>query len=692
MQYTIKLWKFAPFLRLLIPFIIGLCVQYYFALPIVFWLIVLAFATIIYGIYKLMNISKQFFWNWLTGTAANAAFIAFGGIILFINDGKNDPLSIKNKYREQQSVVVTIQEPLTETNKSYKANASVAAIGTNSTLQPVTGNIILYFSKENGKPNVEYGSQIVFKKQMQSIKNSGNPACFDYVKYCEYQKIYYQVFLKAGDYSILKEKSAEKIKQFLFATRISVTNILQQYITGRKELGLAEALLIGYKQDLDKDLVQAYTNTGVVHIIAISGLHLAVIYWLLTVLLKPLGKNGASRFVKPLIIIAFLWLFSLLSGASPSVMRSVVMFTCIVLGETFSKQSNIYNTLSISAFLLLCYNPFWLWDVGFQLSYAAVLSIVIFMKPIYHCLTLQNKLLDNIWQTTAVTISAQILTTPISLYYFHQFPIFFLLTNLLAVPISSVVLIGEILLCAVSFIKPVAVIVGKIVTFFTWFMDGIIERINSISFSTWQGLQITVLQNILLYVFIIAIALWLMQQHKRYLFAGLITFLAFISLRTHSFYKASIQQKLIVYNVPQMQAIDIVQGRKYQFVGDKELLQDAFLQNFHLMPSRIWHRVTCDSMKCNNNNVVEFSNKKVLIIDTKEKFAPQMQKLNADVIIISHNPRLYIDDILQAFTCNTLVFDSSNPDWKTQKWKKDCERLGQKYYVVKEQGAFVLEL
>src|SRR5678815_5428568 len=242
---------------------------------------------------------------------------------------------------------------------------------------------------------------------------------------------------------------------------------------------------------------RSYSNTGVVHVIAISGLHLGLIYWLLAWLFKPLQKRK-FRWLRPIFILTGLWLFSLLAGAQPSVLRSAVMFTCFVLGDALDKRSSIFNSLALSALLLLCINPFWLWDVGFQLSYAAVLSIVIFMQPIYHWFYIKNKLLDLIWKLNAVTIAAQILTVPIGIYHFHQFPLNFLFTNFLAVPLSSLIILDEILLCIISFIPPVTALIGKSVSWLIWMMNTYIERIEMLPFSLWDGLQISIPQSILL--------------------------------------------------------------------------------------------------------------------------------------------------------------------------------------------------
>jgi competence protein ComEC len=163
-----------------------------------------------------------------------------------------------------------------------------------------------------------------------------------------------------------------------------VISTLKKYIPGDKESGLAEALLIGYKDDLDKNLVQSYSNTGVVHIIAISGLHLGIIYWLLLAVTKPLKQNKKLVWLRLLLTISALWAFTLLAGAQPSVLRSAIMFTIIAIGQLAARKGSIYNTMALSAFVLLCINPFWLWDVGFQLSYTAVLSIVVFFRPVYN--------------------------------------------------------------------------------------------------------------------------------------------------------------------------------------------------------------------------------------------------------------------------------------------------------------------
>ena len=280
---------------------------------------------------------------------------------------------------------------------------------------------------------MKYGDFVLINKSLQQIKNGGNPGSFDYQRYASFQQVYHQVFLKKGECTILKQKDAGLFMQFIFALRSNTVHILQKYFgDDKKILGISEALLIGFKEDLDKDLVQAYSNTGVVHIIAISGLHLGLIYLVLSWLFKRAPFVRRSLPAQAVLILSCLWLFALLTGASASVLRSAVMFTCIVAGKTIQRQSSVYNALAVSAFILLCYNPYFLWDVGFQLSYLAIIGILWLQQPIYRLIYVKNLLIDKIWQMASVTLAAQLTAFPICIYYFHQFPNLFLIANLVA--------------------------------------------------------------------------------------------------------------------------------------------------------------------------------------------------------------------------------------------------------------------
>lgn len=684
-----KLWHKAPFIRLLLAFSTGIILQWYLQFSIALLLAVLGSCVLLAAVYSFTGIRQRFQFSILNGVVLCLLFASIGAASVWMKDIRNDQQWVAHSLKEKRFVTVTLEEPLEEKTNSYKALASFTQVSDPVASQPVKGNLILYFKKDSLPPALQYGSQIIFQKPLQEIKNAGNPGSFDYKTYSLFQGITHQVYLTREDYVVLSTIDKNAFYDFIFRSRRWVVNTLQQFIDGEKEQGLAEALLIGYKDDLDKNLVQAYSNTGVVHVIAISGLHLGLIYWLLLGLTKPLKGKREFAFLRFLLIVAALWLFSILAGAQPSVLRSAVMFTAIAGGEVVFRRTNIFNTLAFSALVLLCINPFWLWDVGFQLSYAAVLSIVMFFQPIYHWFDLHNKLIDFFWKMAAVTIAAQILTLPISIYHFHQMPLIFLLTNLVAVPLSSVILIGEILLCALFFFPPLTSLVGNILRQLIYWMNSYVEQLDSLPFAVWNHLSINIFQSVLLLLFAIAACYWLMEKQRRFAWMSLSSFALFMLTRAFSFTEATAQKKLIVYNVPKHAAMDVVNGRTYSFIGDTSLLHDDFARNFHLQPSRILHRITPDNADAHLRNF-SLGSKQVLIIDKDFPVAAANPKPTVDLLVLSKNPRLYISRLSDAFVVRQIVLDGSVPPWKAALWKKDCDSLKIPCYNVADDGAFVM--
>ena len=694
-QYGKKFWRSVPFIRLLIPLSAGiLLARYIDILPAVIFITALIASVIIF-LSRFFAPATKYKTRWVTGLMFNFLMLCAGTALMYFQNIEHNPRWIGKHIHGKEWVLVTLQEPLTEKTNSFKALASVDAVLEKSRWIPVKGNILLYFKKDTGHPALQYGSQLIIQKPLQPITNSGNPGGFDYKQYCASQDIHYQVYLQPKEYRVSYLLHTNIFTNALINTRSNVLSILRKFIPGEKETGVAEALLIGYRDDLDKDLVRSYSNTGVVHIIAISGLHLGMIYGLLILLLKPFRKVKWIRWAKPVIILAVLWGFSFLAGAVPSILRSAVMFSFIVIGESLGRKTNIYNTLAASAFCLLVYNPYFFWDVGFQLSYTAVLSIVLFMKPIYRQLYFRNKLLHTIWELNAVTLSAQILTLPVILFYFHQFPNLFLFTNFIAVPVSGFILYGELLLLILFKIPVLNMYTGKVISFLISQMNGVIERTDRLPFSITENIQVSLWQSILLYITIAYLAWWLMQKKSNRLLMALSSLAVYVCLGSIRTIQQKKQHKLVVYNIPKHTAIDIMEGTAYRFIGDSVLLEKNFLQNFHLQPSRVLHGVKMAGILPNtviSSNLVITGHSSVLLIDNSFVLHPSGARIPVDIIIIRGNPRIYLTQLAAVFNCQQYIFDSSNPLWKIRYWKKDADNLHLRHHSIPEQGAFEMAL
>ena len=692
-RHGIPFWKKAPFVRLLIPLVGGIILQWNFQLNAATWFLIFGISFLLIAGYFFIPFFNRFRFGFISGIAAGMLFLSIGALLAWHKDIRHNRNWLGHKLKVDHVLLAVLDEPLVEKTRSYKAIASARFILDNGKPVAAEGKIILYFKKDSVPPSLSQGSQIIINKPLQLIKNSGNPGGFDYKRYSLFHGVTHQVFLSAEDYILLDNKNITWLNRFIYRSRENILAILRSAISSEKELGLAEALLIGYKDDLDRNLVQSYTNTGVVHIIAISGLHLGLIYWLLVQCCRPLKKR--LRWLRPVLIILGLWLFALLAGAQPSVLRSALMFTCIILGENLTRKTSIYNTLALSAFLLLCYNPYWLWDLGFQLSYAAVLSIVIFMQPVYNWFYISNRFLDMVWKLNAVTIAAQILTLPLSIYYFHQFPNYFLLTNLVAVPLSSLILLCEILLCLLAVFPGIALQTGKFISWLIRLMNTWVEKLEGMPFSVWEGLQISTSQALFLYIVILGIGLGLLERSAVGVKCGFIALLAFVTLRSLSFIETSRQQKIIVYNISGHSAIEFIEGNKYFLKADPELQADMNAINFHLKPSRIKYRVSPAETLHDlyvNKNYTSYRGRHIFQLGGALAVNDTLQKPVIDILIVSGKSEFALRQLGSCLLIRKIIFDGSVPFRKLKAWKKDCDDLYIPYHELNEDGAFVMNL
>ena len=249
--------------------------------------------------------------------------------------------------------------------------------------------LLVYFNSNLNVHQLSSGSLIIFRKQLLPIENFNSE--FDYKKYCRLKHVYSQVFLKENEFAILEKQEEKPVFTGLNNLRRKLLIIIKNQLPRKSENSLLEALMVGFTDDVDPAVMKSYADTGVIHIIAISGLHLALICHILQLAFQSMGRKNTGRWIKFILMLCCLWGYSLLSGASPSVIRAAAMFSLLLFSRNILREPSIYNTLAASAFLLLCYDPYWLWDTGFQLSYAAVLGLCLFSKPVYNLLPLQNK-------------------------------------------------------------------------------------------------------------------------------------------------------------------------------------------------------------------------------------------------------------------------------------------------------------
>lgn len=665
-------WQFA-LIRITIALIIGIVTEHF--LPIPYLLIYLVFFTclLLWFCFTFLPVAKKYSYAWLGGVSLNGLFICIGAILLSIHTAPALP---------QQKIIIL--EPLIEKPNSYQTLATMGET-----------NLLIYFKKDSNNAKIMQGKELFLLKEPTIISNATNPGGFNFKDYAASQKIYYSIYLTPKDYKIIGVSKIGFTKQFISKLKNNVLATINQYIHTLKEKSVAEALLIGYKKNLDKDLLQAYSSTGVVHIIAISGLHLAMIYGLMLVLLKPLKYSRYTKWLKPLLLLIVIWLFTILTGAAPSILRSAIMFSFIILGEQQGRANYTLNTLAASAFCMLVYNPLFLWDIGFQLSYAAVTSIILFAKPIEKFWYFKNGILRYCWQLCSITLAAQLLTLPLLLFYFHQFPNLFLFTNFLAVPLSGIILYLEIALLILAPIPIIAEQVGAVTQLALQFLNRVIENTASLPFAVTNHIQVSLVQCFCLYLIIFFVATWLWQKKSTGFVIALTCTTIFFGIRTVDIIQRKKQQKLLVYYMPKFTAIDLIEGTAHQYLGDPAVFNRPILQKNYLAPTRTLYRASHIATHSNaaiHPPLLFVKNKTILLLRPNVTLPNSAVDKKIDLIIVAGSPKLNLQTIASQFKGAQIVFDCSNPLWKIERWKKEAEHLHLRHHSVPEQGAFELDL
>lgn len=362
--------------------------------------------------------------------------------------------------------------------------------------------------------NLEKGDVIVFKGRIQNLPSAYNPKQFDYSSYLKRNGIFYQIFIPSKDFKILSKipQDAYKFEANIFKIQNFLQSKFKRFISDYSAYQIASAVTFGYKADLSAEILEVFSNTGTIHVLSVSGFHVSLMFGLLTWVLKPMDRLPKGRSLRFLFVLLFIWFYALICGLVPAVLRATLMFSIFLIGYWKNKVLFSVNAVFSSAFLLLVYDPFMLFDIGFQLSYLAVLGILLFvplLKKLYQC---ENKYLNNILIIVYVSLSAQLTTTTLAMFYFHQFPTYFLISNLiLTIPSTLILYFGTFLVVPWTGFNE---ILGDIVKKLVLSTYDILNYIDSLPFSSIQGIPFSAALTLLSYIIILLIFLSIRFQKK----------------------------------------------------------------------------------------------------------------------------------------------------------------------------------
>jgi competence protein ComEC len=420
--------------------------------------------------------------------------------------------------------------------------------------------VMVYFEKNETARQLQPGDQIMVKNQLQRIQNSDEPFAFDYQKFMANREIFYSCYLPSRNFTKIESSKPPSIIIRAEKFRANLIKLLKTHIKYDESVQVISALTLGYRKELTEETRSYFASTGAMHVLAVSGLHVGMIYLFLSTVFAFLKRGRFGNFLFLAIIAGILWFYALLTGFSPSVQRATVMFTFILIGNSINRTASIYNSIAASAFILLLFNPKLIHEVGFQLSYSAVISIVFFFPRLETFFSPKNKALKWMWQLLCVSVSAQLGVSALSVYYFHQFPSYFWLSNFLVVPAAYFILAFTFLLFVFSPLGWTAAIISKLLSAITFFTIFFLRKIDGLPFALTENVSVSAIQLFCLMGLFVGLIFFIKLKEKNYFFLimGFVLLVLLSSLIEKAHY---FNQKKIIYYARTKQ-VQLVNGRK----------------------------------------------------------------------------------------------------------------------------------
>ncbi len=549
----------------------------------------------------------------------------------------------------------------------------------------VSGKALVYVKKDEASVKLNYGDVLLIRSKFIETHSSGNPFEFNYPNYLKLFDIHHQGFIDSDQW-LKVSNTQNKLFKMTYEISSYLTKVLEESSLKKDNKAIAKALLIGQKDDLSKEVLRTYSSAGAMHVLAVSGLHVGIVMVILMFILKPIKRIKNGKFFFLIIVLFGVWFYAFVTGLSPSVLRSSLMFTFIVIGKELERETSVYQSILISALLLLIVDPLTLFKVGFQLSYLAVLGVVYIQPKIYRLIYIKYKPLDYLWQISTVSIAAQLATFPLGLYYFHQFPNFFLVSNLIVIPLAGVILALGIAYLVLSEVPILNEFILNVLNGVLSFMNNTVDWVKSLPYSITWGISIYWYEVVLIYLSLFLFVFSFTLKRSKLFLGSIFTCVLLFSFLIFKSNSVNNENEIVVYNIKDELAIDIFYGNKNLFLSSDELVKNEDKLLFNI--KHYWYFKTGQEFPVFWQNDSSILNS-VFLLDSKS-FSVCNEKANffsTDFIIISNVDRIssYITEKWKSNECVLIL----HPLIKYKvKQKLMNEYPIELIYDIKKKGAF----
>lgn len=693
--------------RIAVPYILGIVIAH-FGMPEMGINMFPALAVIVFTCYLVgaLLLGSVFSFRWVPGFLGNLLLaIAGAASVNAVNLHEKDKDLLIGETSGETVMICKMEGRPNAGANSFSGLAEMICLMDSSGRWPKMGvKILLYFKKDSSCQVLMQGDLIMISGNIQAVADPMNPDMFNYRKYLKNRRVRWQLFIEPGHWEATGMSAANPVRYWSAVCRERFLEMLRAFRIEGNDLALASALLLGDKDLLEKDIRQEFSHAGAMHVLCVSGLHVGIMFVIAEKLLFFLKRGRKGRVIRQILILAWIWAYAFITGLSPSVMRAGLMFSLLAAGRIRKRKPENFNILAGAAFIQLCSDPYEITQVGFQLSYLAVLGIFAFYQKLNGLIKKQGRLLSWIWPVIAVSIAAQVATFPLAGYYFNIFPVYFIVTNLAVVPLSGLIIylaLGLFGAGAAGFAQEWLALPLQLSL---RLLHGSVHTIQSWPGAVIDPVLLQPVQVLVLYLLLTGFFLLMIHSKRNGIF-WIGTSLLLLSL-TAIMRKSAIHQqtRLIVYNVRGHSAIDLIHQRQTIFLCDSLLADDHQKISSHIIPHRMRSGIRNVLMAGNYDGsenadrsawisrpFVFFHGKRIAIVERDFQFSDDPGIIKTDMVIIMGAQRVNLERLHPVMDFNILIIDSSVPAWQVEAYKDFCLSSGIICHAVRQDGAFIMK-
>ena len=701
-----------PFLRIVVPYLPGLVTGYYFFRPEAILILLIACTTSMVFLFVLTGGKPiRYSYTWIVGVLISGILFMLGALNIVSREYVKNRFKINESERLISSLII-MDTP--EINAGcVRSVARIHHLHSTQHRLWLNTKAILIFPRTARSEAIKPGDVILLQAFFIPVPGPVNPGEFDFRGFLSRQDIEYQIFATQNSWKIIGNDN-NSLKILAVRCRDHLLNRFRSSQIESRTTAVLSALTLGYKTDLEAETTELFTKAGVVHVMALSGFNVGIIYLMVNFCLGFLRKRKASGLIRLLLSLTAIWTFTVITGLSSSVTRACIMISLFLIGKYINRDIRPFNVISASAFLMLVISPFSFLDVGFQLSYAAVMGIVYFQPYLYKLFCVKNWALDKIWMLFTVSIAAQLTTAPLTLYYFHQFPLFFWITNLYVVPLVAFIIYMSVPFILFSFLVPVNVILSHVLEFLVKALLWPLDRLGDFPGAMVDGIFVNKIQVILLFSIFVLAGLFILHRKARYGLITLALLLVFVLADIIRLYSTNRQHYLTVNCIKGASILNILSGKNNLVISFSEKPLHEKMLHYSFYNWWVEHDVChtaeiisvnqLDTTTFGGNLIVSLQNtilgKNVflhfsgvtLIICTDDIFDcySSGRRLKTDYVVITGSIKPEITKLLQHFEIGSIIIDSSVNYYESMKWTTLCRLNKIDCWPVREKGAFVL--